>query len=241
MNFASRSNLFFHLGADNPNQAHELMKTAHAGGRPSNGSTKNEPSYFAFDSFKPSCGVPSPWASVDPHCSRITSLNIPVVALYWFAYSPNDSMSTNTSADRGDRRQEPTQSSGVYGSSFVSRPWVQLGVGVVCMAMVANLQFGWTIFVNPIDARYHFGKAAIQVAFTLFILFQTWLLPLEALSCRPFWSSPSGYGSVGTGSRFLDYLFEGQHARHALCRWCRWRNWHWLGVWNLRRQRGEVV
>jgi OFA family oxalate/formate antiporter-like MFS transporter len=48
------------------------------------------------------------------------------------------------------------------------------------MAMVANLQFGWTIFVNPIDARYHFGKAAIQVAFTLFILFQTWLLPLEA-------------------------------------------------------------
>ena len=30
------------------------------------------------------------------------------------------------------------------------------------MAMVANLQYGWTIFVNPIDAKYHWGKAAIR-------------------------------------------------------------------------------
>ena len=81
-------------------------------------------------------------------------------------------MSTKTSADRLLQQ--------IHNSSFVSRPWVQLGVGVVCMAMVANLQFGWTIFVNPIDAKYHFGKAAIQVAFTLFILFQTWLMPFEA-------------------------------------------------------------
>jgi len=57
---------------------------------------------------------------------------------------------------------------------------VQLGVGLVCMAMVANLQFSWTIFVNPIDAEHHLGKAAVQVAFTLFILFQTWLMPFEA-------------------------------------------------------------
>jgi MFS transporter, OFA family, oxalate/formate antiporter len=120
---------------------------------------------------------PAPTALVDPHFSRIQSLNIPVVGLNWFAYSANPSMSINASTDRGVQPGEPTQS---YGSSFLSRPWVQLGVGVICMAMVANLQFGWTIFVNPIDARYHFGRAAIQVTFTLFILFQTWLLPLEA-------------------------------------------------------------
>src|ERR1700761_6078892 len=85
-----------------------------------------------------------------------------------------------SSADRLLSQRESAQSSGVQDSSFVAKPWIQLAVGVVCMAMVANLQFGWTIFVNPIDAKYHFGKAAIQVAFTLFILFQTWLLPLEA-------------------------------------------------------------
>jgi len=48
------------------------------------------------------------------------------------------------------------------------------------MAMIANLQYGWTIFINPIDAKYHWGKAAIQVTFTLFVVFETWLVPFEA-------------------------------------------------------------
>ena len=48
--------------------------------------------------------------------------------------------------------------------------WLQLILGIVCMAMIANLQYGWTLFVNPIDAKYHWGRAAIQVAFTIFVL-----------------------------------------------------------------------
>src|SRR5262245_8251495 len=47
------------------------------------------------------------------------------------------------------------------------------------MAMIANLQYGWTLFVNPIEAKFHWGKAAIQVAFTLFVLSETWLVPVE--------------------------------------------------------------
>ena len=47
------------------------------------------------------------------------------------------------------------------------------------MAMIANLQYGWTLFVNPIDAKYHWGRAAIQVAFTVFVLTETWLVPVE--------------------------------------------------------------
>ena len=57
--------------------------------------------------------------------------------------------------------------------------WLQLLVGVVCMAMIANLQYGWTLFVNPIDQKYHWGKAAIQSAFTIFVLAETWLVPIE--------------------------------------------------------------
>src|SRR5207245_6412154 len=75
-------------------------------------------------------------------------------------------------------------------SGFGSNPWVQLVFGVICMAMVANLQYGWTIFVNPIDARYHWGKAAIQVAFTLFILLETWLVPFEAYLADRFGPRP---------------------------------------------------
>ena len=56
---------------------------------------------------------------------------------------------------------------------------VQLGVGIICMAMIANLQYGWTLFVNPIDQKYHWGRAAIQVAFTIFVLTETWLVPVE--------------------------------------------------------------
>jgi OFA family oxalate/formate antiporter-like MFS transporter len=48
------------------------------------------------------------------------------------------------------------------------------------MAMIANLQYGWTLFVDPIDAKYHWGRAAIQLAFTIFVMTETWLVPVEA-------------------------------------------------------------
>jgi len=58
--------------------------------------------------------------------------------------------------------------------------WLQLAMGIVCMAMVANLQYGWTLFVDPIDQKYHWGRVAIQTAFTLFVVTETWLVPVEA-------------------------------------------------------------
>src|SRR5215467_10880391 len=57
--------------------------------------------------------------------------------------------------------------------------WWQLAIGIVCMCMVANLQYGWTLFVNPISDRFHWPKAVIQIAFTIFIVTETWLVPLE--------------------------------------------------------------
>ncbi len=57
--------------------------------------------------------------------------------------------------------------------------WGQLIVGVLCMVMIANLQYGWTLFVNPIDQKYHWGAAAIQLAFSVFIATETWLVPVE--------------------------------------------------------------
>jgi OFA family oxalate/formate antiporter-like MFS transporter len=57
--------------------------------------------------------------------------------------------------------------------------WWQLLIGVICMVQIANLQYGWTLFVNPIDEKYGWGRPAIQVAFTLFVLLETWLVPVE--------------------------------------------------------------
>ena len=57
--------------------------------------------------------------------------------------------------------------------------WGQLIFGIICMVMTANLQYGWTLFVTPIDDKYHWGRAAIQVAFSIFVLTETWLVPFE--------------------------------------------------------------
>src|SRR5262249_38797686 len=57
--------------------------------------------------------------------------------------------------------------------------WGQLIFGIICMVMIANLQYGWTLFVNPIEQKYHWSRAAIQVAFTIFVLTETWLVPVE--------------------------------------------------------------
>jgi OFA family oxalate/formate antiporter-like MFS transporter len=59
--------------------------------------------------------------------------------------------------------------------------WLQLVIGIVCMVMVANLQYGWTLFVGPMQTRFGWERGAIQVAFTIFVLAETWLVPIEGL------------------------------------------------------------
>jgi OFA family oxalate/formate antiporter-like MFS transporter len=60
-----------------------------------------------------------------------------------------------------------------------SRRWMQLVVGVVCMIATANIQYAWTLFVPEIQQTFGWERASIQVAFTIFVLVQTWLAPIE--------------------------------------------------------------
>ncbi|HUN98538.1 MAG TPA: MFS transporter, partial [Bradyrhizobium sp.] len=57
--------------------------------------------------------------------------------------------------------------------------WMQLIVGVICMAMIANLQYGWTYFVGPMAKAHQWEVGSIQVAFSIFIALETWLTPVE--------------------------------------------------------------
>ena len=61
-------------------------------------------------------------------------------------------------------------------------------MGIVCMVMIANLQYGWTLFVLPMDQAHHWAKPAIQVAFTLFVLAR------DPGCCR--WPATSSTGSA---------------------------------------------
>ena len=57
--------------------------------------------------------------------------------------------------------------------------WMQLITGLVCMAMMANLQYGWTYFVGPMSKAHSWSVGSIQVAFSIFIALETWLTPIE--------------------------------------------------------------
>jgi OFA family oxalate/formate antiporter-like MFS transporter len=58
--------------------------------------------------------------------------------------------------------------------------WIQLVIGIVCMVMIANLQYGWNLFVDPMAHQQHWSRANIAVAFGFFVLAETWLVPVES-------------------------------------------------------------
>ncbi len=78
---------------------------------------------------------------------------------------------------------------------------------LVAMIMIANLQYAWTLFVKPLQAGTGWKLSDIQGAFTLFILFQTWVQPLDGwlidrLGPRGFISAAGllcGLGWAGLG------------------------------------------
>jgi MFS transporter, OFA family, oxalate/formate antiporter len=57
--------------------------------------------------------------------------------------------------------------------------WSQLIFVIICMVMIANLQYGWTLFVNPINKAHGWSIASIQFAFAVFIALETWLTPIQ--------------------------------------------------------------
>ena len=62
--------------------------------------------------------------------------------------------------------------------AFAKQRWLQLAIGVAGMILIANLQYSWTLFVGPISAAHGWSRAAIQAAFAIFIVSETWLLPV---------------------------------------------------------------
>lgn len=64
-------------------------------------------------------------------------------------------------------------------TSMVQNRWLQLTVGIIGMVAIANLQYGWTLFVDPINKTFGWSRGDIQWAFTILIAAETWLVPFE--------------------------------------------------------------
>lgn len=75
-----------------------------------------------------------------------------------------------------------TTASTTADSGAVATPttrWTQLIICILCMVLIANLQYGWTFFVNPINKAHGWSLAQIQFSFSVFIALETWLTPIE--------------------------------------------------------------
>ena len=64
-------------------------------------------------------------------------------------------------------------------ATIATNRWAQLWLGVLCMVLIANLQYAWTLFVDPLHQAHGWSIAEIQVAFSIFIATETWLTPIE--------------------------------------------------------------
>jgi len=107
--------------------------------------------------------------------------------------------------------------------ALLDNRWLILFFSVFSMVAVANYQYGWTLFVPPLQKRLGVEQAAVQVTFTVFVLLETWLVPFEGWLVDKFGPRllvlvagiVAGLGWVGSGyagsltSLYLSYALAG--------------------------------
>src|SRR5947207_6904516 len=111
----------------------------------------------------------------------------------------------------------------VSGSSILDNRWLILLFSILSMVAVANFQYGWTLFVPPLQKHLNVDQAAVQVTFTVFVLRETWLMPFEGWLVDRFGPKLlvliggvlAGFGWVASGRAesltelYLAYAFAG--------------------------------
>jgi len=65
------------------------------------------------------------------------------------------------------------------GPASLQNRWVQLAIMVLSTVTLSNMQYGWTLFVNPMRNETHWATVGIQLAFSILIFLNTWLAPME--------------------------------------------------------------
>jgi MFS transporter, OFA family, oxalate/formate antiporter len=90
----------------------------------------------------------------------------------------------------------------------VPNRWVILVASIISMIAVANYQYGWTFFVDPLKKHLNATAAAISVTFTVFVLLETWLVPFEGWLVDKF--GPRLLVMLGGVVAGLGWIFSGR-------------------------------
>ncbi len=70
--------------------------------------------------------------------------------------------------------------------SAAGRRWLQLALGVIAMMAISSPQYVWTLFTKPLQGATGADLATIQITFSILIVLQTWLSPLQGFLIERF-------------------------------------------------------
>lgn len=102
--------------------------------------------------------------------------------------------------------------------------WLMLICGMLCMAMISNLQYAWTLFADDVNAAMHPGAtevlADVTFAWSLFLMLESFLQPvggafIDRYGARPMFLAAGilvgiGWGCIGIAPNlFVLYLVYG--------------------------------
>ena len=65
-------------------------------------------------------------------------------------------------------------------SAWYLNRWNQLILGIIAMMAISSPQYVWTLFTGPLNQKLGTTLAQLQWTFSLLIILQTWLSPLQA-------------------------------------------------------------
>src|ERR1700737_2930238 len=71
-------------------------------------------------------------------------------------------------------------------TSFLGSRWTQLILGLICMMAISSPQYVWTLFTKPLMAQIGVSLTQLQVTFSIFIVLQTFLSPLQGYLIEKF-------------------------------------------------------
>src|SRR6202051_2891911 len=74
-----------------------------------------------------------------------------------------------------------TRTTGIFGSR-----WMQLFLGLVCMMAISSPQYVWTLFTKPLMTQLGVSLTQVQITFSIFIVLQTFLSPLQGYLIETF-------------------------------------------------------
>lgn len=88
--------------------------------------------------------------------------------------------------------------------------WIQLVLGVLCMMAISSPQYTWTLFTKPLGSALAAPLPELQVTFSILIVLQTFLSPLQGTLVDRF--GPRALISLGTLLSGLSWVCASQAA-----------------------------